>query len=133
MEHKVRILNDYLTVTKRFRNISYAHSLPGYHGDCKNVHGHDGVLEITVSGPPRDVTPLEVYNTMVVDFKDLKRIVERYVIQELDHQYLNHVIGTPTAENIVMWIYKRLKPHFGKNIKRIRFYETDDSWAELSL
>lgn len=117
-----------LTVTKRFE-FAYAHRLPGYEGKCKNLHGHTGIIEIEVSGPPKDRT--KVYPTMVCDFSDLKGIVQQEVILILDHKFLNDVMEYPTAETMSEWIWDRLYLIFGDHLVRIRVYETPNSWAEL--
>ncbi len=117
-----------LTVTKRFE-FDYAHKLPNYDGNCANLHGHRGVIEVTVRG-----CPLNYKKTgMVIDFKDLKRIIKP-LIEQLDHQYLNNLIENPTAENILLWFLEETKKtELGYHISRIRVYETPDSWVECII
>jgi 6-pyruvoyltetrahydropterin/6-carboxytetrahydropterin synthase len=45
---------------------------------------------------------------IAVDFGDLKRIVNREVIDLVDHRDLNALIDNPTAEVIAAWIWDRL-------------------------
>jgi 6-pyruvoyltetrahydropterin/6-carboxytetrahydropterin synthase len=117
-----------LSVTKSFE-FDYAHSLPDYDGICARTHGHRGVLQVELV--ECDTThALCNYEGMVIDFKDLKKIVEVEVISKLDHYYLNDVIEIPTAENMVRWIVKKLLPYFKEALVRIRVYETPDSYAE---
>jgi 6-pyruvoyltetrahydropterin/6-carboxytetrahydropterin synthase len=49
----------------------------------------------------------------------------------LYHRCLNEVEGltNPTAENIAVWIWGRLKPGL-RQISAVRVYETTDCWAE---
>ena len=42
---------------------------------------------------------------------------------------MSRVSTNPTAENIAVWIWDRLKPGF-KPISAVRVYETSDCWAE---
>jgi 6-pyruvoyltetrahydropterin/6-carboxytetrahydropterin synthase len=67
---------------------------------------------------------------MVIDFKEMKKIVKEEVIDLLDHKYLNDVIEIPTAENMVRFIVEKLKKPFGPHLVRVRVYETPDSYAE---
>jgi len=116
-----------ISITKRF-HFCYAHQLPGYDGKCANLHGHNSVLEVEVSGYDGG------YQGMVMDFGDLKRMVEDYVLDSLDHKMLNEslpVASPPTAENIVGWVAEQvgygLPP--GVQLESVRMSETEDSWA----
>jgi len=118
-----------ITVTKRF-TFEAAHRLAAYKGPCAKMHGHSYKLYITVSGPT------QVHADMVIDFKDLKTIVDKYIIDKLDHNMLNEIIPMKTtAENMVIWIGDMIEKHLpvGIILQRIRLYETEDSYAEWSL
>jgi 6-pyruvoyltetrahydropterin/6-carboxytetrahydropterin synthase len=67
---------------------------------------------------------------MVIDFADLKEIVNRLVIDHFDHHYLNEIIARPTAENMTRWSVERLQCCFGDSLLRVRIYETPTSFAE---
>ena len=72
---------------------------------------------------------------MIMDFGDLKTIIQEQIVDVLDHKYLNEDIAhfkdiNPTAENIVEWIVCQLGPTFEEGLARIRFYETPTSYAE---
>lgn len=109
-----------MRVTKCFR-FDAAHHLPGYPGKCARPHGHGYRLEVTVSGPVRD-------DGLVMDFYELKRIVEGRVIEKLDHRDLNEIIALPSAERVAEWIWDRLSD---LPLAEIRLFETDDSWVTL--
>jgi 6-pyruvoyltetrahydropterin/6-carboxytetrahydropterin synthase len=95
-------------------------------------HGHNYVLEVTLSGEPDAVTG------MVMDLKELKQILNREVVQPFDHRFLNHEVPPfdrviPTLENIAIEIWNRLAPHFtGRHgtLYSVRLYETPDLWAD---
>ncbi len=80
------------------------------YGLCSNPmgHGHDYEVEVTVCGEPDEVTG------MVIDLKELKSILEREVVEPMDHKHLNHDVPfmkgiVPTAENIAVVIWKRIE------------------------
>jgi len=137
-------------VTKIFR-FEMAHALWGYDGLCKNIHGHSYVLEVTVSG-----TPIEDQEDkklgMVIDFGELKRVVNKYIVDIFDHSLiLNEKAPVekftdvqdmfdrktwfdfqPTAENLVIHFANILMAQLPLKIKlhSIRLYETVNSYAE---
>ena len=80
-------------------------------GKCNNPngHGHNYTLEVTVRG---EVDPKSGF---VVDLKQMKEIMNREVIDAMDHRYLNKEVPEfatqiPTSENIAIAIWKRLEP-----------------------
>ena len=114
-----------ITVTKIFK-FDAAHLLPDYVGKCKNLHGHSWRLDVEVA---RAIKGSAVYTTMIIDFGDLKKIVNDAVIDKLDHQYINDIVpGPPTAENMVGWIaYQLLET--GLEVVSLKLWETDTSFA----
>lgn len=72
-----------IRVTKIF-NFEMAHALHGYKGKCANVHGHSYQLTVTVLGSTieRDGDP---NLGMVMDFSDLKELVNEEIIAVFDH------------------------------------------------
>lgn len=58
------------------------HRLTNYIGRCAHLHGHSYKWEVTVSGENND-------NGMVMDFKDLKKILNE-TIDTLDHSFVMH-------------------------------------------
>lgn len=83
---------------------SSSHLLPHHPGRCKNLHGHNYVLQVTVAGKS------DAKSGMVIDFYDLEDVVQSKVLRELDHRHLNDVIANPTAEEIVRFCWRALKP-----------------------
>ncbi len=110
-----------------------AHYLPGYKGKCSNLHGHHWTLEVKVAG---FVSPK---TGMVIDFVNLKNLVNEKVISRLDHTCLNEVlegqVDNPTCENLLDWIWVRLYPigSLSREVElvRLRLWETPNSYAEL--
>lgn len=128
-----------------------AHALWNYDGPCKNVHGHSYRLFVTLIGEPiSDITNTK--NGMVIDFGDLKEIVNREIIDLFDHTVvvsgqveekrlsaLNYMFGNvivvdyqPTCEKLIEDIAKRIIPCLSKGIElhNLKLYETATSFAE---
>lgn len=116
------------TVTKSFY-FDYAHFLPHHDGKCANMHGHRGEMQITFDRCPKE----KQKSGMVIDFYDVKKIIEP-IVEQLDHAYLNNIIDNPTAENLLLWVYHQIQNTELKFcVKKIRIYETPDNFAELTV
>ncbi|MBR1279000.1 6-carboxytetrahydropterin synthase [Bradyrhizobium sp. AUGA SZCCT0283] len=74
--------------------------------------------------------PVDPHTGFVTDFFDIEKCFAG-VVDALDHRCLNDVEGleNPTAENIAVWIWERLKPGL-EQISAVRVYETADCWAK---
>ena len=137
-----------ISVTKIFR-FEMGHAIDGYEGMCKYIHGHSYVLHVTVSTEPQQPEPIAAPG-FVIDFKELKRIVQDKVISKLDHSLVlstNYLRKHPNAgagQNLITWSYEpsaenilyyireelmqSLPPSY--RIVRLRLWETADSFAE---
>jgi len=67
---------------------------------------------------------------MIQDFETIKQVVRAQAIDVLDHQNLNDFIENPTAEHIVMWLWKRLDPKLD-GLEELVLWETATSCAVL--
>ena len=103
-------------------------------GKCNNPHGHghNYTLEVTVKGS------VDQRSGFVMDLKQLKEIMNREVIDALDHRHLNHEVPEfkeriPTTENLAIAIWRRLegKLNGGARLYRVRVHENDDLFAEV--
>jgi 6-pyruvoyltetrahydropterin/6-carboxytetrahydropterin synthase len=96
------------------------------YGLCNNPmgHGHNYELEITIKGEPDPVTG------MVIDLKELKEIVQRVIIDCVDHKHLNFDVDfmrgiVPTAENIVIAFWQQLVDKLPNGtLHELKLYET---------
>src|SRR5438270_6447399 len=66
-----------------------------------NGHGHNYILEVTLDGSPDPVTG------MVFDLKELKEILNREIVEPMDHRFLNYEVKpfdrvVPTPENVAV-------------------------------
>lgn len=91
------------------------------------MHGHSYRLDVGVRGPIQTEGPAR---GMIEDFDEIRRVVRETVIDVLDHQTLNDFIENPTAEHIVMWIWKRLENALG-GLDELVLWETANSCAVL--
>jgi len=116
----------------------YGHRLLNYEGKCRNLHGHNGRLEILLAGEKLDS------RGMLLDFGDIKRLLKTWIDDHLDHKMLlcredpllpvlqSHeqpvfVMETnPTAENIARLIFEQAR-HLGLPIDEVRLWETERS------
>ncbi len=67
---------------------------------------------------------------MIADFDTIKQVVRSEAIDVLDHQNLNDFLENPTAEQIVMWIWRRLEAHLAE-LDELVLWETATSCAVL--
>ncbi len=79
--------------------------LPHHPGKCARLHGHSYRLDVALEGPLQATGPAA---GMVEDFEVVSRVVKAAIINELDHRSLNELMDNPTAENIVVWAWRRL-------------------------
>ncbi len=89
-------------------DFSSSHQLRNYRGKCENIHGHNFLVEVEVSGKELDPD-----TGMLMDFKELKQKLGR-VLDELDHKHLNEhkyfQKANPSSENLARFVHDRLKP-----------------------
>ncbi|MEM6450081.1 MAG: 6-carboxytetrahydropterin synthase [Cyanobacteria bacterium P01_D01_bin.105] len=97
-------------------------------GKCtrKPGHGHNYVLNVAIEGDP------DPYG-MVLNLKQVKRIIHQHVIEPLDFSYLNDAWPEfrqtlPTTEHVAHVIWQRLSPHLP--LVHIQLYETPELWAD---
>ena len=104
------------------------------YGKCNNPygHGHNYVVEVTVSGPVEESTG------MVCNLVDLDDCVQREVVTRFDLENLNtrpeFADSVPTTENLCLVIYDILKREFDKaHLDRVRLEETMMNAFEVSF
>ncbi len=104
-------------------------------GKCNNpsFHGHNYEMEVKVTGVPDPETGF------VIDLKMLSDTIKDNVLEKLDHKNLNLDVKefsdlNPTAENIVILIYKILREKIDKNLDlQVRLYETPRNFVEYPV
>jgi 6-pyruvoyltetrahydropterin/6-carboxytetrahydropterin synthase len=134
MENKVSVYRrEHFNAAHRLNNPAWdAARNEKVFGKCNNpsYHGHNYELEVKVTGVPKEDTGF------VIDLKVLSDIINDQVIEKFDHKNLNLDVKefsdlNPTAENIVVVIYKILRGKIEKNLDlQVRLYETPRNYAE---
>lgn len=138
-----------INVTKIFK-FEAAHAIHGYPGACANIHGHSYELHVSVTTREKNDSFIHGLG-IVMDFKELKTLVQECVINKLDHQLIlsqnflatNDIGKTkallvfddePTAENLLVFIRNEINKFLPAPIKLIslRLWETRDAYAEWS-
>jgi 6-pyruvoyltetrahydropterin/6-carboxytetrahydropterin synthase len=140
-----------IRLTKRF-DFEAAHSLAGYDGACKYIHGHSYTLYVTVTGVP-SADETNPKRGMVMDFGILKHIVKENIVDRFDHclmlrkdSTLAYEIKTgyqrvelfdfqPTCENILLYFVEILKSKLPETVSlhSLKLSETNSSFAEWYL
>ncbi len=140
-----------IRITKIF-SFETAHVLYGYDGKCKNVHGHSYKLFVTLKGVPIDDIHHEK-NGMVMDFGDLKSVVNEEIVDVWDHAIMlnalspHQILGKdlekqghkviycdyqPTCENMLYDIAKKIKSRLPNHVQLVylKLHETENSYGE---
>ena len=121
----------------------YGHRLLNYEGKCRWLHGHNGRAVISIEAEQLDE------RGMVLDFSDIKRVVSRWIDENLDHRMILHeddpavpllrelgepmylIDRNPTAENIARLIFDFTLEH-GFPVVQVKLWETPRCYAVYS-
>lgn len=144
-----------LTITRKLE-FDAGHRIPDHRSQCRNLHGHRYVLEITLRG---DIVETEGApdRGMVMDFADVKSLAMTHLVSRWDHAFLvfegdtrvreflqsmpDHktvvIDRIPTVENLAAIAFDILAQiydaHYGVNLRlhHVRLYETPNCWADV--
>ncbi|MEO0047397.1 MAG: 6-carboxytetrahydropterin synthase QueD [Pseudomonadota bacterium] len=148
-------MNKKIEITRRLE-FDAGHRIPHHGGQCRHIHGHRYVIEVTVLGQVLDHQG-HGDDGMVLDFGDIKKITNEQVVEKWDHAFLvakedeslvnflasipdhktvvmDHI---PTVENLAQSAFSILDPIFKErfggrlNLSRLRLYETPNCWADV--
>lgn len=96
-----------ITATKEFK-WEMAHMLTGHKGLCQNIHGHSYKMQVTVSRISRTIQSGSSEG-MVLDFSDLKSIVEDTLINRLDHAFMMNGSATGLERELLHMLHGKVK------------------------
>lgn len=145
-----------MRITRRLE-FDAGHRIPDHASQCRHLHGHRYAIEVTLSGEIIKADGLPV-NGMVMDFADVKRITNEFVVERWDHAFLVYRGDTtvmtlleaipghktvvldvvPTAENLAAEAFRILDPAYHDiyanhlRLERVRLYETPNCWADAT-
>ncbi len=108
-------------------------------GACAGDHGHNYVIEVTVSGG------VEPDTGMVINLRTLDSVIRAAVIDHVDHRHLNRDVlfldgVVPTAENLALAFWAQLQAHLGADqpagasipcLERVRLIESENNSVEV--
>ena len=103
-------------------------------GKCSNpnYHGHNYELIVSVTGE------IDKETGFVMDLAILRRLIKSEIEETLDHKNLNIEVEefkttNPTAENISVFIYNKLRSNIRENLDlAIKLYETPRNFVTYS-
>jgi 6-pyruvoyltetrahydropterin/6-carboxytetrahydropterin synthase len=103
-------------------------------GKCSNpnFHGHNYELIVSVKGK------IDAETGFVIDVKVLKDLIKAEIEDAFDHKNLNIEVPefmelNPTAENIAVVTWQKLRPHIGKEHElEVVLYETPRNFVTFS-
>jgi 6-pyruvoyltetrahydropterin/6-carboxytetrahydropterin synthase len=114
--------------------LSYEENVEIY-GKCArpNGHGHNYHLEVSVTGE------MDQRTGMIVDLGDLQQVINNYVVEPFDHNFLNKDIPyfaevVPTAENIAVHIVHLLQEpirKLGVELAKVKLIESPNNSCEI--
>ena len=144
-----------LEITRRLE-FDAGHRIPDHLSQCRHLHGHRYVLEITLTGAVTEAAG-QPDNGMIMDFSAVKALAQEHLVDVWDHAFLvcrdDHVVVdflatlpehktvilpvVPTAEQLAKIAFATLaavyEERFGKQLRlrRLRLYETPNCWADV--
>ena len=103
-------------------------------GKCNNpfYHGHNYELIVHITG---EIDPSTCY---VMDMKVLKDLIKAEIEDSFDHKNLNEQVPefanlNPTAENIAVVIWNKLRPHISADQQlEVTLYETPRNYVHYN-
>jgi 6-pyruvoyltetrahydropterin/6-carboxytetrahydropterin synthase len=130
------------------------HRLLHHGGKCENLHGHNYVIEVSVSGERTDAIG------RLVDFSLLNRLFKDWIDENWDHAMVLSIDDregieairsvnphriyllpwNPTAENMARYLLERVGPllmskveGYDLRVTRVVLWENESSCAEVTL
>jgi 6-pyruvoyltetrahydropterin/6-carboxytetrahydropterin synthase len=143
-----------MLITRRLE-FDAGHRIPDHKSQCRHLHGHRYVIEITLSGGIIEKDG-DSANGMVMDFSQVKEIAKTHLVDPWDHAFLAYAKDkaivdflsslpdhktvildrVPTAENLARIAFDRLdavyRDTYGNQLRleQVRLYETPNCWAD---
>ncbi len=143
-----------MQITRRLE-FDAGHRIPDHQSQCRHLHGHRYVIEITLRGQIIQANG-DPANGMVMDFSQVKSLARAHLVDGWDHAFLAYredaaivnflatlpehktvlLEAVPTAENLAAIAFSTLDQvysgFYGNQLRleRVRLYETPNCWAD---
>jgi len=109
-----------ITILAKDFEFEAAQSLPQFPEGhkCRKVHGHSFKITVAVRGPVDEASGIFYDHAAISD-------AMKPIIAELDHSYLNDIVGleNPTIELMARWFWEKLEPQL-TGLYEITLHET---------
>lgn len=139
-----------ISIMRRF-SFCAGHRLVGHEGKCQNLHGHNYVIEVYVTGQEQDAVG------RILDFKQLKLRCKGWIDENWDHTFvlwdqdqngldairssqphrIYELDSNPTAENMAKHFLEHVCPKIladtGASAFKVRLWESEETYAEVEL
>ena len=139
-----------LSIMRRF-TFCAGHRLVGHEGKCRNLHGHNYVIEVYITGQEQDKIG------RILDFKLLKQRVKNWIDDHWDHAFIlwdedenglaairsstphriYELSANPTAENMAIHFLRHVCPTIlvgtGASAYKVRLWESEETCTEVTL
>ena len=95
-----------------------------------NNHGHNYILEVSVTGP------IDPDSGWLVDLQKLNVLVRSRIVDVIDHSQIERDIDwfkgkQPSSENILVWAWNEIAPRMEKGtLHRLRLVETHSIFTD---
>ena len=99
-------------------------------GKDYNNHGHNYILEVSVTGP------IDPDSGWLVDLQKLNVLVKSRVVDVMDHSQIEKDIDwfkgkQPSSENILLWAWEEIAPRMEQGtLHRLRLVETHSIFTD---
>lgn len=119
-----QMIRESTTIIYKKVQVHVAHWIPD-HQLCGKMHGHTMDIVVGIKGN------MSLESGMVMDFKSLKEILQKEIIDRFDHTCLNDILPNPTAEYLAAYIYYKLNQRLINVVTTVRVHETENNYVEF--
>jgi len=131
MSHPIITKKYYFCASHKYGNDSWSKEKNiKVFGKDYNTHGHNYILEVSVTGP------IDLGSGWLVDLQKLNKLVKRKVVNVLDHSQIEVDIQwfkdrQPSSENILIWIWGEIAKELESgSLHRLRLVETHSIYTD---
>lgn len=115
-----------IKITKEF-TWCMAHMLANHNGKCRNIHGHTYKMQVEIARKEGGLinAPGRTDHGMVLEFNDVKNIINNLIVEKLDHAFLYWTASTDPMEHEIAEILKK----YDRKLVEISYRPTAEEMA----